>query len=152
MKHLFFLILITLASCSPKTFTKEVLNDELLTLDRKPISLKEVLNKNPDKEKFVQIFASYCQNSLNSFKDVLQFQKENPDKEYIFLSVDHGYHDWKRGLEYVKPKGSFYFIPKKGKGLLGQYLKIKTIPRFLKIDKAGNIKVFKTSKVTQKLK
>ena len=154
MRKLFFLIVIVLAfiGCSPKTFTNEVLNDKLITLERDSISVKEILNKNPDKDKFVQIFASYCQYSQNSFKEVLQFQKEHPEKEYIFLSVDHSYYDWKRGLEYVKPKGSFYFISEKDKGLLGQFLKIESIPRFLKITKEGNIKVFNTSKVSKKLK
>ena len=153
MRYFVFIVLLSvLASCSPKTFPEEVLNDKLLTLDRESITLKEILGKYPEKDKFVQIFTVYCQESLNSFNDVLQFQKEHPEKEYIFLSVDHGYHDWKRGLEYVKPKGSFYFIPKKDKGVLGQFLKIKSIPRFLNIDKDGNIKVFNISKVTQSLK
>jgi len=150
---LFFSILISnCATFQSKTFPQEVLNDKLLTLDRDSITFKEILDKQPDKTKFVQVFASYCPYSQDSFDDVLKFQEENPDKEYIFLSVDHGYHDWKRGLQYVKPKGSFYFIPEKGDGVLGKFLKINSIPRFMNIDKNGTIKTFKTSKVTEKLK
>jgi len=142
-------------SCSvfqPKSFTQSALDEKLVTLEKDSISFQKILSKNPNKEKFVQIFASYCQVSLNSFKDVLKFQQENPEKEYIFLSVDHNYYDWKRGLEYVKPKGEFYYISKKEEGALGEFLKIKSIPRFLKIDKNGTIKVYKTSKVSNKLK
>lgn len=156
MKYIYlFLSFCMFTSCAvfqPKTFTEEALNEKLVTLDRDSISFQEVLNKHSDKDKFVQIFTSYCPYSQESFKDVLKFQKENPEKEYIFLSVDHTYHDWKRGLEYVKPKGQFYYIPKKDEGALGQFLKIKTIPRFLSIDKSGKIKVYKTAKVTKKLK
>lgn len=156
MKNILFLLLcLMVASCSvfqPKTIPNNVLNDKLITLDRDSISFKEILNKHSNKDKFIQIFASYCQYSQNSFKDVLKFQEENPDKAYIFLSVDHGYYDWKRGLEYVKPKGSFYLIPEKGEGVLGQFFKITSIPRFVKVDKEGKIKVFKTSKVSKKLK
>lgn len=155
MKYTFpLLLLFILMSCAtfqPKTFPQNALDEKLVTLDRDSISFQEILAKNSGKEKFVQIFASYCPISQDSFNDVLQFQKENPTKEYIFLSVDHTYHDWKRGLEYVKPKGQFYYIPKKDEGDLGKFLKIKSIPRFLKIDKQGNIKVYKTSKVSKRL-
>ena len=156
MRNILFLcFLLSIVGCStfsPKSFPEEVLNDKLITLDRDSITLKNILDKHPDQSKFIQVFASYCPYSQDSFDDVLAFQKANPEKTYIFLSVDHGYHDWKRGLEYVKPKGEFYFIPEKDKGILGEFLKIKTIPRFLNIDKDGKIKVFKTSKVTEKLK
>ena len=135
----------------PKTFSELALQEKLVTLNRDSITFKEVLQKTK-KEKFIQIFTSYCPYSQDSFDDVLQFQEENPEKEYIFLSVDHTYHDWKRGLEYVKPKGAFYYIPKKDEGILGKFLKLKTIPRFLKVDAKGEIKVYKTSKVTSKLK
>jgi len=156
MKYFFFFLLsILLINCAvfhPKTFTLNALNEKFVTLDKDSISFKEILAKNAGKDKFVQIFASYCQVSQNSFKDVLKFQEENPEKEYIFLSVDHNYYDWKRGLEYVKPKGQFYYISKKDEGALGEFLKIKSIPRFLSIDKKGKIQVYKTSKVSEKLK
>jgi len=143
MKYIFlFLSFFLLMSCGvfqPKNFSQNALDEKLVTLERDSISFQSILDKNAGKEKFVQIFASYCQVSQNSFKDVLKFQKENPEKEYIFLSVDHNYYDWKRGLEYVKPKGQFYYIPKKSEGALGEFLKIKSIPRFIKIDETGKI-------------
>ncbi|MDP2542452.1 hypothetical protein CSC81_12210 [Tenacibaculum discolor] len=155
MRTFFLLITIVfLSSCAvfqPKEFTFEPLKEELLTLDRKPILFKEVLEKNKDKKIFVQIFATYCPYSQRSFKDVLNFQKKNPELAYIFLSVDHSYHDWKRGLESIPVKGQHYYIQKKGKGTLGEFLKLKTIPRFLIIDEEGNISVYKLSKVSDKL-
>lgn len=140
------------ATFQPKHFSTDALNEQLLTLDRKPITFQEILDKNSGTEKFIQIFATYCPVSQDSFYDVLAFQKENPNKTYIFLSVDHSYHDWKRGVKEIKPKGQFYYIPKKGEGALATFLKLKTIPRFLNIDKNGKIKVFKTSQVSKKLK
>ena len=155
MKHLVILLCGTLflscASFQPKSFPESVMKDKLLTLDRDSITLKEILDKHPNQSKFIQIFASYCPVSQDSFDDVLEFQKQHPEKAYIFLSVDHGYHDWKRGLEYVTPKGDFYFIPEKDKGVLGQFLKIKSIPRFINVGKENKIEVFKTSKVSDKL-
>ncbi|WP_428740828.1 TlpA family protein disulfide reductase [Tenacibaculum sp.] len=148
------LVLLTLTSCAvfqPKNFATEALQEELLTLDRNPISFQEILNNNKGKKKFIQVFATYCPVSQDSFDDVLVFQEKNPKIEYIFLSVDHSYFDWKRGLENIPVKGQHYYIPKKGKGALGEFLKLKTIPRFLIVDEAGKIKVFKSSKVSEKL-
>lgn len=146
------LLLMNCAAFQPKKFTKNALDEKLVTIERDSITFDEVLKKNKGKEMFVQIFATYCPVSQDSFEDVLAFQKENKNKEYVFLSVDHGYHDWKNGLKKIKPKGQFYYIPKKGEGALGKFLKLKSIPRFLNIDAKGNIKVFKTAKVTEKLK
>nr|BFF38556.1 hypothetical protein BACY1_03610 [Tenacibaculum mesophilum] len=127
------------------------MNEELLTLERESILFKEVLKRNKGKKIFAQIFATYCPYSQRSFKDVVSFQKKNSQFEYMFLSVDHSYHDWKRGLESIPVKGQHYYIQKKGKGELGKFLKLKTIPRFLIVDEEGSIEIFKSSKVSDKL-
>lgn len=146
------LVLTSCASLKKRQFTEKALNEKLVTLERDSITLNQILSKNKGKQLFVQVFASYCPVSQDSFDDVLKFQKANPEKEYIFLSVDHSYYDWKRGLKYVKPKGQFYYIPEKGEGALGKFLKLKSIPRFLKINEQGEIEVYKSSKVSEKLK
>ena len=146
-----FLCIAFLSSCAvfqPKNFSEEALQEELQTVDRNSIDFKEVITKNNQQKKFIQFYASYCPVSQDSFKDVVAFQEEHKDFEYIFLSVDHSYHDWKRGLESLKVEGLHYYIPKKGKGSLGEFLKLKTIPRFMLVDEAGNISIFKTSKVS----
>lgn len=157
MKYIVIIIssIIVLSSCASlqkKQFSNDALNEKLLTLERDSITLKQILENNKGSQLFIQVFASYCPVSQDSFDDVVTFQQENPEKKYIFLSVDHSYYDWKRGLEYVKPKGQFYYIPEKGDGALGKFLKLKSIPRFLKINEQGQIEVYKTSKVSEKLK
>ena len=152
---LFFIIILTLGSCAifqPTSFTKDALDEKLVTIERDSITLREVFNKNKGVQQFVQIFASYCPVSQDSFDDVVAFQRENPSIKYVFLSVDHSYFDWKRGLNKMPVKGQHYYIPKKGKGNLGKFLGLKTIPRFLLIDDKGEIKLFKTSSVSKKIK
>ncbi|CAL2103619.1 Thioredoxin-like_fold domain-containing protein [Tenacibaculum sp. 190130A14a] len=153
MKRIVILLMVCLfTSCTvfqPKNFSENALNENLQTVDREDILLKDILADNTGRKKFIQVYASYCPISQDSFDDVVKFQQKHKDVDYIFLSVDHSYHDWKRGLESLKVKGDHYYIPKKGKGALGQFLKLKTIPRFLVVDKAGNILVFKTSKLTE---
>ena len=154
--RIFFILIAAafLTSCAvfqPKEFTSASLNEELLDLEREPVSFQGVLEKNKGKKILMQIFATYCPYSRRSFDDVLLFQKKNPELEYVFLSVDHSYHDWKRGLENIPVKGQHYYIQKKGEGVLGEFLKLKTIPRFLMIDEDRKIMVFKASKVSEKL-
>ena len=152
---LFLIVLLTLNSCAvfqPKSFNKEALDEKLVTTERDSITLREVLANNKGTKQFVQVFATYCPVSQDSFDDVAALQKENPSIKYVFLSVDHSYFDWKRGLDNIKVKGQHYYIPKKGKGKLGAFLNLKTIPRFMIIDKKGEIKLFKSSSVSNKIK
>ena len=151
----FFIGVLIFSSCAvfqPKNFNSEALNEKLVTTNRDSITLKEILDKNKEKKTFIQVFATYCPISQDSFENVIDFQKKNPKINYVFLSVDHSYHDWKRGLEKIKVKGEHYYIPKKGKGQLGMFLKLKTIPRFIVLDKNGKILLYKSSSVSERLK
>lgn len=149
---LLLVLFLTLQSCAvfhPKSFTKDALDEKLVTIDRDSISLRTILANNKGTQQFVQIFATYCPVSQDSFDDVLLFQKKNPSFNYVFLSVDHSYFDWKRALKDIPVKGQHYYIPKKGKGKLGTFLKLKTIPRFMILNEDGEIKRFKSSSVSK---
>ncbi len=152
---LFVFGVLLFSSCGvfqPKLFNHQALNEKLVDINRDSITLKEILKNNKGKKTFIQIFATYCPVSQDSFDDVIEFQKNNSKINYILLSVDHSYHDWKRGLKNIKVKGKHYYIPKKGKGDLGAFLKLKTIPRFMILDKNGKILLYKSSKVSDRLK
>ncbi|WP_431164477.1 TlpA family protein disulfide reductase [Tenacibaculum halocynthiae] len=148
------IVLVTLlfGSCAvfqPKKIPVKPLEEKLITINRESITLKDIFESGLKRETIIQVYASYCPFSQDSFKDVVKLQQNNKKINYVFLSVDHSYHDWKRGLETLKVKGSHYYIPKKGKGEIAKFLKLKTIPRFLLIDKNGKLKVFNTSKVSK---
>ena len=155
MKYIFLIfassLLFSCAAFQPKNFTNEALNETILTTERKETSLKSVLQNNNKTKKLIQVYASYCPVSKESFPKVEVFQQQYPNIEYLFLSVDHTYHDWKRYLATLNVKGQHYYISKKGKGELAKFLKLKTIPRFIIIDESGNISTFKTSKLPTKI-
>lgn len=153
-KYIALIVVFVCSSCAvfqPKHFTDMALNEVLQTTDRKEITFAEILQKNKGKKKVIQVFATYCPVSQDSFKDVAVFQEKNPSISYVFLSVDHSYLDWKRGLENIPVKGQHYYIPKKGKGALGAFLKLKTIPRFIVVDEKGKILLYKSSQVSEKI-
>ncbi|MGG8495702.1 TlpA family protein disulfide reductase [Tenacibaculum sp. TC6] len=149
-----YLVVISLlfVSCGvfqPKKFNNLSLQEKLVTIDRDSILFSDIVSNHKGKNTIIQLYASYCPFSQASFKEVKQLQQSNSEINFVFLSVDHSYHDWKRALESLEVKGEHFYIPKKGKGELGKFLKLKTIPRFLLIDKQGNIKVYKTAKVVE---
>lgn len=137
------------ATFQPEKFERQALEEMLLDVNRNEISFQEVIGKKEHQKKLIQIYASYCPISQESFKSVESFQNKNTNIDYVFLSVDHSYYDWKRGLEALKIKGRHYYIQEKGKGSLGQFLKLKTIPRFLIVDEEGSIILYKAPKLTE---
>lgn len=151
MKYCFLLLCgLVFSSCAifhPATFSEAALKDTIQTTDRNSITLEELTEKYRGQKVLIQVYASYCPYSQDSFKDVVALQKEHKELTYVFLSVDHSYHDWKRGLTDLPVKGDHYYLPRKGKGTLGKFLKLKTIPRFLLVDPTGKLLVYKSSKV-----
>lgn len=147
-----FFILVGCAYFYPKEFTKTALEEKLLTVEREEITFKEIIDKNKGKRTFIQIFTSYCPVSQERLKEVLKLQEKYPTVNYVFLSADHSYYDWKRGLKNVKPKGQFYYIQKKGKGALANFLKLKSIPRFLMISSTGKILTYKSFNISKRIK
>ena len=148
----FIILSLLFTSCGvfhPNSFSKTVLNEKLLTKERDSIRFYDVLKSDHNKKTLIHIYASYCPFSKKSLEEITHFQKENQAVNYIFLSVDHSFFDWKRELDNISAIGKHYYMPEKGKGMLGRFLKIKEVPRFIILNEGNLIKVFKTSKVSK---
>lgn len=140
-----------MTSCSvfqPKNFNSISLKETIISQSKDSLEFEDLIEAGKGKKTMIQIYASYCPFSQDSFKDVVVLQKKYSDVRYMFLSVDHSFYDWKRGITSMKVTGEHYYIPQKGKGVLAEFIGLKTIPRFLLIDEEGHITVFKTSKVS----
>ena len=158
MKSLLFLFLL-LTSCGvfhPIKFNNLSLNEKLVDVKRESIQFSEVLKEAENQKKtLIHIYASYCPFSQKSREDVVKLQSESNNFNYISLSVDHSYHDWKRELKNIPIKGKHYYLSSKDKGALGNFLKLKKVPRFLILDEEDDILIFKSSnlsKLKRKLK
>ena len=73
-----------------------------------------------------------------------------PNIEYLFLSVDRTDRAWKNGIRKYNLKGQHYFLPNGQKGALGDFLNSNWIPRYLILDKDGNIALFKAKSAKDK--
>lgn len=146
------LLMIRCSICKPSYFSKEALEDTLVTIDRDSITIQEIIGKYKGKKTYIQFFATYCPVSQRSFKAVKQLQKEYPNKNYLFFSVDHTFHDWKRGLESLDIKGTHYYLPKKGESKIAKFLKLKGVPRFMVLNEKGEIILYKATKISKTVK
>jgi len=73
---------------------------------------------------------------------VKKLQKEYTDVAYVFLSLDRGEKAWKKGIKKYKVKGDHYYMPSAKDCDFADFVNISWIPRYMVINKAGEIVVF----------
>jgi len=148
-----FLIL-TLLSCNsvdPTQFTEEALNDVFLNQNGQQIPFKAILEKHKGQTILIDVWASWCKDCLEGIPSIKKIQSENKDVVYLFLSLDKTEKQWKNGIKKHQIIGEHYFITSGWNGPFNDFLKLNWIPRYLIVDKQGNIKLFKALKANNKL-
>ena len=140
------MLLISVLSCNierPTEFTAEALNDTFTTLQGDAITLKSILEKQKDKTIVIDIWASWCRDCIKGMPKVKALQSEYKDVVYIFLSLDSSQPAWKRGIKKYQVKGEHYYMHSGKKSAFADFVDINWIPRYMVINKEGNIELFK---------
>lgn len=151
--NIFLVILLTFFSCNtekPTQFSEEALNDSFITLQGESIQFKDILSKYKGQTILIDVWASWCRDCIKGMPKLKDIQKENPDVVYMFLSLDKNLNSWKKAIDKYDVKGEHYYMQSGKKGPFGEFLKIGWIPRYLVVDKQGNIKLYKAVKATDK--
>jgi thiol-disulfide isomerase/thioredoxin len=148
MKKMNYLIilLISILSCNTETpakFSEEALNDTFVTLEGNHIAFKEVLETYKGQTLLIDIWASWCGDCIKGMPKVKTLQKEYKDVTYIFLSLDRNQEAWKRGIKKYDVVGEHFFMQSGWDGAFGEFVNLNWIPRYMIVDKQGNIKLFK---------
>lgn len=157
----FVFLLWTFFSCSrieETEFTPEALGQNVYDLQMKESTIGDVIAKHKGKKVMLDIWASWCKDCIKSLPDVREFQKENPDVEFIFLSVDDTEKDWKNGVDkYMKRfevKGGQYFFntgwEKNGSNEFVNFAGLDWIPRYMLLDENGKILVYYAKKLKER--
>jgi len=126
-----------------KSFSSEALQDILMTANGSQVTFDTVLKDHQGKTVLIDIWASWCKDCIAGFPDLQKLQKDNPDMNYVFLSLDKDTERWKAGIEKYNLQGSHYFIKSGWKGPLCSSINLDWIPRYILLDKTGKIKVYK---------
>ena len=135
---------LSLTSCEAQTeFSKESLAAKLTTTDNKDISFEEILKQNEGKTVVIEVWASWCSDCIKNMPQVKELKKQYPDVAFVNLSCDKTFDAWKTGIEKHEVSGENYLIKDGMKGEFGQSIKLDWIPRFIVLDKKGNITLFR---------
>ena len=132
----------------PTQFSEAALNDTFINLNGSSVSFKDILKKHEGETLFIEVWASWCGECLKGMPTVKKIQEQYPDVTYIFLSLDRGQDAWKKGIKKYQVNGEHYFMQSVWKGPFGDFLVLDWIPRYIVVDKSGNISLYNAEKAT----
>ena len=146
MKKIFALLVVclVLTSCEAQTkteFTKEALENVMTTIDNKPITFEEIMNKYKGQTIFIDVWASWCSDCIKGLPKLKAVQSQFPEVVYLFLSLDRiGKEEaWKNGIEKFGIEGEHYWFNADWKNDFTNYIGLNWIPRYMLIDREGKI-------------
>ncbi|MFA5557119.1 MAG: TlpA disulfide reductase family protein [Flavobacteriaceae bacterium] len=128
---------------SETEFGRDVLQQELRTIEGNTTTFEEVLNMYKGKPILIDFWGSWCPDCIKGMPKVHKLQEEF-DLVYIFLSFDRTEKDWKEGIKKHKTIGkNFLVITESEKEKLRHSLRIDWIPRYILVSPDGRIAHFR---------
>ena len=141
--NLIFLLLVVSCSKTVRTqLSEEVLNESYIGLNGDSKSFRSILEAHQGKQIVIDIWASWCRDCIEGLPALRALQTDKSDAVYIFLSADRDLETWKRSIKKYDIQGEHYFMPKGTKGVLGAFVDIDWIPRYMIVDANGRIELF----------
>lgn len=119
-------------------------SDGLLLLNKSTTSWNQILEKYKGKVIYVDFWASWCSPCVREIPFLEELKEHYANKGVVFISIstDQHFSDWKGKVDQLKIDSPYSFIlANSANSALQKSLEIKTIPRFVLIDKTGKIVV-----------
>ena len=138
-------------------FSKKALSKKLISPESKEVSFKSILKKHSGKVTVIEIWASWCSDCVKAMPKVKEMQSNNPNVDYVFISMDKAFDKWQAGIEKHELKGDHYWATDGMKGEFGQSINLDWIPRYIILDKKGKIVIYRAietdfDKINEQLK
>ena len=147
MKKIFalFIAFITFSctNAQKSSFSKEALSATLLATDNGQVPFKNIIKKHKGKTLVIEIWASWCGDCVKAMPKIKELQANNPDVDYVFISMDKTADKWKTGIEKHELKGEHYMANDQMKGVFGKAIDLDWIPRYIILDKTGKIVLYR---------
>ena len=148
MKKILLCILtsVTIFACSnaqKMEFSKESLSKKLITSKNNEISFEEILKTHLGKVTVIEVWASWCGDCVKAMPKVKQMQADNPNVDYVFISMDKAFDKWQTGIEKHELKGDNYWATDGMKGAFGKSIDLDWIPRYIILDKKSKIVIYR---------
>jgi len=144
---------LSLLSCKKETpiqFSEVALQEQFITLNNEPVNFDSILEKHKGKTTLIIIWASWCRDCLGELPRIKEYQQQNNEVDYVFLSLDRSIQSWKNGISKFEIKGEHYFLPSGWNGPFIDFIDLDWVTRYMVIDPNGNIKIFKSTKINNK--
>ena len=116
-------------------FSKESLSEKLITTENTEISFKEILKKHKGNITVIEIWASWCGDCVKAMSKVKEMQANNPNVDYVFISMDKAFDKWQSGIEKHELKGDHYWATDGTKGAFGKSIDLDWIQDILYLTK-----------------
>lgn len=151
---------ISIFGCSnaqKKEFSKESLSKKLITIDNTETTFQSILEKHKGKVTVIEVWASWCSDCVKAMPKVKEMQANNPNVDYVFISMDKAFDKWQGGIQKHEIKGDHYWATDGMKGEFGKSIDLDWIPRYIVLDKKGNIEIYRAietdfDKINEQLK
>ena len=147
MKKISVLLLAIISfSCSnaqKKSFSATALSEKLMAFDGSQIPFQDILKKHEGKTLVIEVWASWCGDCVKAMPKIHELQENNPNVDYVFISMDKTVENWKIGIEKHQLKGDQFMANDQMKGVFGKAIDLDWIPRYIIIDKKGNIVLYR---------
>ena len=126
-----------------ETFSKKTLSKKLVTPENTEISFKKILKKHHGKVTVIEVWASWCGDCVKAMPKLKEMQANNPNVDYVFISMDKAFDKWQAGIEKHELKGDHYWATDGMKGEFGTSIDLDWIPRYIILDKKGKIAIYR---------
>lgn len=120
-------------------FDETSLNQTMVDLEGNKTTVGEVFAQHKGKVIFLDLWASWCPDCIKGLPKLVEVQKQYPDLVYLFLSLDRKEDAWKKSIDKHSIKGEHYWFNTEWKNDFTEYIGLNWIPRYMLIDKEGNI-------------
>lgn len=148
MKKIFILFsIVVLYSCmsstSKKEFSAAALSETLLSYNGNQVAFATILEKHKGKTLVIEVWASWCGDCVKAMPKLKELQANNPNVDFVFISMDKTAEKWKDGIAKHELKGDQYMANDQMKGKFGTAIDLDWIPRYIIVDKNGKIVTYR---------
>jgi thiol-disulfide isomerase/thioredoxin len=124
-------------------FSKEALSETLLAPDGSQVAFQDILKKHEGKTVVIEMWASWCGDCVKAMPKTKELQANNPDVDFVFVSLDKTADKWKIGIVKHELEGDHFMANDQQQGVFGKAIDLTWIPRYIILDKTGKVVLYR---------